>query len=775
MSVRGLTGLVVALAALLVVRGAAGAPRPVPGERAARAAVREAVASGRLSRADAKTDRHEIDRAVHLARMLPPARREHVEVALEQVGALGRRLTSARALALFGQLRANDDFFAQHGPPKAHTDITDADGIVYRYFARRCFEFHPLANFSALNARVAAKDVAGAERLAAALVARGVYRHGGGIVWEYYFPYGGGAPWVSGMAQAVAAQAFARAASLVPDESAALLREATNAFRAVPRLTTKLSAGPWIRLYSFSRNPVLNAQLQSVLSLETYAQATGDSTATSLAARMSQAAAATVSRFDTGYWTYYSLAGNPSPLSYQRYVVQLLHKLAPADPRFAQAADRFADYLKEPPAFKLASAPLGAFRFWLSKPSFVSISTRAGNSVRLTLDGGWHTIRWGEPKRAGFYAVSVTAVGWAGNRASFTALPIVRVPASGHASARARKPAGTGFVTDTVPFATGIGIDDPGQAALAGSLGLQLVRLTVPWQPGQTAPDPAVVASLQALPSSVGLVLDLNAAALPSDEAGAAELAQYAASLARQVPALHDLVLSPAPAVATASAYADALAQVRAAVVAGRPDVEVGPLFDGSTAKPQNTALALGQELAQDGAPVDFVSFLPAAVPAPGVWASGDLERLDSALEKKLGVAPPVLLDAPAVPTTVPSSERGAYAGGVPPVDGAVAAATQASDVRGGDRRRVLRAGSERAAPRPPRRRRRGPAAGHRALLRRRRREAVGRRRRAGGPGRRPWGGRLSRPRHACHSDDAHVPGRRFGVGGGLRRPRLQP
>ncbi len=53
-----------------------------------------------------------------------------------------------------------------------------------------------------------AKDVAGTEQLAAALIARAVPRSGG-VAWEYYFPYGGGrAPWVSGMAQAVAAQAL---------------------------------------------------------------------------------------------------------------------------------------------------------------------------------------------------------------------------------------------------------------------------------------------------------------------------------------------------------------------------------------------------------------------------------------------------------------------------------------------------------------------------------------------------------------------------------------
>ena len=50
-------------------------------------------------------------------------------------------------------------------------------------------------------------------------MARAVTRPGGGLAWEYYFAFGGGrAPWTSGMAQSVAAQAFARAASLLPDE-----------------------------------------------------------------------------------------------------------------------------------------------------------------------------------------------------------------------------------------------------------------------------------------------------------------------------------------------------------------------------------------------------------------------------------------------------------------------------------------------------------------------------------------------------------------------------
>jgi hypothetical protein len=657
---RGLTGLAVAVAALVVVTGAAGARsphlRPVPGETAALAAVKKADSAGRLTPSAARADRGVIAQAVHLVRVLPQSRSRHIEVALEQVGALGTSLTAPRAVAVFGQLRANDSYFARHGVPAGGLDITDADGIVYRYFSGKCFEFHPLANFGALNARIAAKDIAGTQRLAAALMARAVTRPQGGVAWEYYFPYAGGrAPWISGMAQSVAAQAFVRAAALVPDESDALLHEAAAAFNTVPNLTTKVAAGPWIRLYSFSSLTVLNAQLQAVLSLETYAQATSDPTATTLAARMEQSAAATLSRFDTGYWTYYSLGGAPTPLSYQKFIVQLLQKLAPQDPRFAQAHASFAAYLKQPPAFKLANTSPGTLRFWVSKPAVVTASMPAGRSLRLSVYAGWHTLRWSEPKSAGFYPIHVTAVDWAGNRASFNALPIVRVPKIA-ASGGGAVSTGTGGGS-SAPLVVGAGIDDSGQEALAASLGLGLVRMTVEWQSGETAPDPAVVASLQGLPAGVGLVVDLDAAALPTGDAGRSALAEYAASLAQQTPALHDLVLTPAPGRAGAVGYADALADVRAAVRRVRADVAVGPLLDGSAGKPQLTAVAVADELARDAQRPDIVSFLPAAVPAVGALAVGDLGTLESALAKELGAAPPVLLGVGtgAQPSTYPA------------------------------------------------------------------------------------------------------------------------
>ena len=670
---RGLTGLVAVAAALLVAPAASAAPRPVPGEQAALTAVRKAAKAGRLDPASAAADRREILRAARLIRGLPFTRRRYVESALEQVVGVGARLTAPRALAVFGQLRANDDWFARRAAPAASTDITDSDGVVYRFFTDQGFEFHPLANFGALNARVAAKDVAGTQRLADALAARGIQGPGGLVSWEYYFRFEGGRPpWTSGMAQAVAAQAFARAALLVSDESTAYLAEARAAYLAIPgRLTTELSAGPWIRLYSFRTVAVLNAQLQSVLSLQSYAANANDASAAALAGQMEQAAAANLGRFDTGYWIYYSLDRAPSPLSYFDFVLQLLQKLSSQDPRFTAAKARFAAYLREPPAFQVANAPAGLVRFWLSKPAYVTVAVGGGwQTLRLELPGGWHTLRLVDPKPAGIYSVDLTAVDPAGNRASFTALPLVSV-GSPHRKAKSngRKSAGAGAPSPAAPgFTTGVGIDSMAQAPQALSLGLGLVRLAVPWQPGQTVPDPALAASLQSAPSGTSLFLDVSAGQLPTDDAGRAQLAAFATSLAQSAPTLRDLVLTPAPVPADPVQYADALASVRASVKAARPDVAVGMEIDGSVAQARQTVLSTAAELVHDQETADVAAFRPAAQPGLGAWTADDVGAAESALAKGLGAAPPLLLEAVPVPTAPaavavsPADQASAYA-----------------------------------------------------------------------------------------------------------------
>jgi D-glucuronyl C5-epimerase C-terminus len=643
MSVRGFTASLGALGAALALVAAAPATSPVPGEKTAFQAVKRA----HLDAATAQAARAEIERAVHLIRTLPSGRREHVAVALEELGAFDGRLTQPRALVLVGELKANDDYFSKHYAPADKTDIADDDGLVYRYFAGRCLEFHPLAEFGALNAHVAAQDAEGTQRLADALLARGVYQHGGGIGWEYEFSFGGGrAPWLSGMAQAVAAQALARAAKLVPERAYAYTRAAHAAYALIPRrMLTRVAAGPWIRLYAFSALPVLNAQLQTVLSLQSYASDAHDSGAGALAARMQTSAAEMLSRFDTGYWTYYSLDGTPSPLDYQEFVVQLLKRLSPADPRFAAAATRIAGYAHQPPAFMVTNTSLGALRFWLSKPASVHVVTAAGPAKSLTLYGGWHTLAWGEPKRVGIYPVQVSATDWAGNRAAFQSLPFVRVTAAGHAAAsRAASASGP---APAPAFAVGTGIADPSQASLARALGLRLVRLTVAWPAGATEPDPALVASLQSLPADTGLELELQAA---PDTSGA--LAQYAASLAQQVPSLRYLILTQVDA--------PTFAAVQAAV----PGLAVGPLLDGTLTPRAALAQLAGTTpgvVAIRDAPslTPFTTALQVPVIADGVPASAI-----TGLACNPGVAAAVLdtvdgVDTAALKTSAANAQRG--------------------------------------------------------------------------------------------------------------------
>ena len=399
---------------------------------------------------------------------------------------------------------------------------------MYRYFAGRCLEFHPLANFGVLNAHVAANDADATRTMADALIARGVYQTGGGIGFEYEFSYGGRAPWLSGMAQAVAAQAFSRAAQLVPDRSTAYMRAAQASYRLIPRkLLTRVAAGPWIKLYAFSSLPVLNAQLQAVLSLEAYAGNAEDPAAAALASRMRTSAAATLHRFDTGYWTYYSLDGTPSPLDYQQFVVALLKKLGPQDARFATAATRIAAYQKQPPAFMVANGGLGSLRFWLSKPARVHVVTGAGPPKWLSLSGGWHTLAWGEPKNPGTYGVQLRATDWAGNSASFEPLPFVRVTAKKATAARA---VSSGAAVPTVVIGTRVAATYPAGATVADpALVAQLQSVQSPSLELTVAPgaDPAAfTAYLQSLPPLARLVVDPSLyatakAALPSTPVGA--------------------------------------------------------------------------------------------------------------------------------------------------------------------------------------------------------------------------------------------------------------
>lgn len=690
----------VAMIGMVVFIGSAPARTALPDQKKALAGVHHSVAKGWVERSDAARYRNTINRAAALIRHLPKSRRIPLAANLHQVAQLASKLTEARAAAVLGQLAVNNTYFARKGPPSRGIDIVDADGVVYRYMGGLGFVFHPLANFGALNAKVAGGTLESTRRLAQALVERGVWQKGGGIGWEYYFNYSGGkAPWLSGMAQAVAAQALIGAAQRVEADWSKLTATARAAYLAIPgRLVLRRSSGPWIRLYGFNRLVVLNAQLQAVISLRDYANATADGDAAALASAMEQAAATDLHRFDTGYWTHYSLPRNPSPIGYQSYVVRLLRKLDSDDSRLAAAANRFAGYAKQPPAFKLAAGDLGTVHFWLSKPASVELRSPAGKTKRLTLHGGWYKLGWKSPSRAGAYSVLVKARDWAGNSSSFSGLPVVRViPAavwsvvgsSVSQTKSIRDAAEVGIASQTVAttttpsigqasFSAGAGLDGATQTSLATGVGFNSVRLAVAWKAGATAPDATTVNDLRSIPAAQRLIVELATESLPVDAIERSQLEAFAGSLVEQVPGIDELLLGPAPTVASASAYEAALASLYDAVKARSSTIVPAALLDGAQA-PGATLTALADTYYDSGreAPIMAeLAFRPAPEGTKKAWTIDNYPQLVAALTSAFddtdqdGATLPILLDGIAVETMIPAEKLSAYPSPPGPVPG---------------------------------------------------------------------------------------------------------
>ncbi len=680
--------------AMAVVAGSAPAKPTLPAQVKAMKGIELAVKRGSIDRGSAATYRAAVNRAARLIRNLPRARSAPISAALNQVAAMSGKLNAPRAKAVFGQLALNSSYFASKGPPGDGADVRDADGVVYRYFSGRCLEFHPLANFGALNSAVSRGYVNSATRLAEALIERAVGVPGGGKTWEYYFDYSGGrAPWLSGMAQAVAAQAIASVAGLNEEKSAAFMAAARGAYRAIPgRLVMNSSSGLWVKLYGFNRLTVLNAQLQAVLSLGAYADASGDSAVYEMASALQESAAAALSRFDTGYWSYYALPSIPSTLSYQRYVVQMLNQLRGSDPRFDSAAIRFASYEKQPPAFKLANTNDGTVRFWLSKPSSVEMKSGAGRTKRYLLKGGWYKLGWKLPKKAGAYGVTVSARDWASNSASFSSLPIVRTvtPSSKVWKVKSKSlisqkktimdaaEAGvTGRIAATTAtlgqpsFSVGAGLNDPSQVALASLQGMNTARYSLTWPgPSAATPDPALVESLRANPPDKRVVAELVVdPTLLTDDTAIAALAGYARSLAEQLPTIGDLLIGPAPANNTTDLYVNVLGAIYDAVKLVAPATRVAGVIDGTTT-PKTTLSSLGSSYGYSGraAPImDELAFRPAPALQNGDWTIDNYSQLTTTLTSAFaGTAQPVsslpiLVDGVATVTGIPPEKVALY------------------------------------------------------------------------------------------------------------------
>jgi hypothetical protein len=436
--IRPILSLVVLTLALAVVAPSASSATKLGVEiKNAQRGLDGAVSRGHLDPEAAATYRATLTRAYNVWGKLPSPRARELEGVIRDVAAQWRTYNRPRALTLFAMLDFNTDRLLKFGTLPSGRDAQDEEGVVYRAFPARGLQFHPLANFAKLNSYLGANRLDEAGLLGLALVARGVPR-ADSLSWEYPFPFGSGkAPWTSGMAQAVAAQAFARAYTKLGDP--AFAAAARKAFRAIPgRLVRPLPEGLFIKLYSFSDLAVLNAHLQAIVSLEDYALALEDPDGQNVAGQLRATAAEILPKFDTGAWTLYALGANESTLDYQRYVVSLLKRIGArnADPFWTDYGNRFAAYEDVPPALVPGAAgpaayprPVDGFRdnatvsFTLSKISRVTVQVGSARRTLLVGHGRRSVEVYPGLVPPGSYPVKVRAVDLAGNASGELELP----------------------------------------------------------------------------------------------------------------------------------------------------------------------------------------------------------------------------------------------------------------------------------------------------------------------------------------------------------------
>ena len=102
-----------------------------------------------------------------------------------------------------------------------------------------------------------------------------------------------------------------------------------------------------IKLGTTDDMAILNAQLQSLVSLYDYVNTSGDSLARADVVKMSSATRTLLPQLDTGCWSRYSLGGSPASLHYHTYHVSLLKQLAArtGDALWSTTAARWDGYV----------------------------------------------------------------------------------------------------------------------------------------------------------------------------------------------------------------------------------------------------------------------------------------------------------------------------------------------------------------------------------------------------------------------------------------------
>jgi hypothetical protein len=426
-----------------------GADRPRAGaadtKRTVRRELRRLESSGKLSNAEHDRYRAQYDRAEQTVRRLEGARRANLGAVIDTLEGLTARgrLASSRAPVLFETLERNRQWWTEGELiPSGRRVSFEGSELVWQHYGGEGLQIQWLGTFGRANALFSTRkhDAQLRELLEEATPL--ATRRAGGLGWESVFRFGTGSPpWVSGMTQGTAAQAFSRGA--VRLQTGAFMttgREALGVFsrRAPVGVFGGTSTHAHYLQYSYDgKLRIYNGFVQALNGIHDFAKFANDDPARALFARGEAQLRRVVERgdMDTGGWSRYSNRSDSS-LHYHRVLRDFLRGLCErlgqghvaADPApYCALAQRFTDDLTRPPVMDLRSRAATAGRpktvtFTADKPVRVTMSVARGDDIveRVTrsVRAGRPQITWDEPRRSGTYTVTLAATDPAGNRAT---------------------------------------------------------------------------------------------------------------------------------------------------------------------------------------------------------------------------------------------------------------------------------------------------------------------------------------------------------------------
>jgi D-glucuronyl C5-epimerase C-terminus len=383
---------------------ARGAPPKRKDRRAVYSSLRRAQSRG-VEEADVRRWRSWYVRSLRTYKRLRGARREQLGYVIDSVEALAlsKRLGVTRMPAAFVQLERNRRYWRSLPYPGAGDQVSfKGSEILYQYFPGEGLQLHPLSTFKKANhmygdcnSGSASCDQAGLRLLLDEMTELAVQRSRTFVAWEYAFHFGGGSPpWISGLSQGTALQAYARAGALLAEPRYVETgRAGLGAFEAGPPRGVRTRGprgGVHYLEYSFaSRLYIFNGFLQALIGLHDFGKLTGEARATALFQQGEPEARAEVPFSDVGDWSRYSYRGAESTRDYHELLREFLASMCTLrlGPVYCDYAERYRGYQVDPPEL-VYSGPATAvedeptsIRFDVSKLSAVEVKVLRGSRV----------------------------------------------------------------------------------------------------------------------------------------------------------------------------------------------------------------------------------------------------------------------------------------------------------------------------------------------------------------------------------------------------------